>query len=102
MIAVLHVRQADEQGSDIGDQIVCPLPGAPPRGSYLVISHATDEGVPAEIADTHAQLKSMRDTSSSPVIWRSHTQIADLFGDVNGTRKLTPWRQLNFDPLHVS
>lgn len=30
MIAVLHVRQADEQGSDIGDQIVCPLPGAPP------------------------------------------------------------------------
>jgi hypothetical protein len=21
---------------------------------------------------------------------------------VNGTRKLTPWRQLNFDPLHVS
>ena len=81
MIAVLHVRQANEQGSDIGDQIVAHYRKLLPRGSYLAISHATDEGVPAEITDTLAQLKSMYDTSSSPVIWRSHTQIADLFGD---------------------
>ena len=81
MIAVLHIRQANEQGSDIGDQIVAHYRELLPRGSYLAISHATDEGVPAEITDTLAQLKSMYDTSSSPVIWRSHTQIADLFGD---------------------
>jgi hypothetical protein len=29
-------------------------------------------------------------------------EVARAFLLVNGTRKLTPWRQLNFDPLHVS
>jgi S-adenosyl methyltransferase len=81
MIAVLHMRQQDEHGRDIGDQIVAHYRELLPRGSYLAISHITDEGVPADIADKLAQLKTMYDTSSSPVIWRSHTQIADLLGN---------------------
>lgn len=81
MIAVLHVRQQNEQGQDIGDQIVAHYRKLLPSGSYLAISHITDEGVPADITDKLAQLKSMYDTSSSPVIWRSHAQIAGLFGD---------------------
>lgn len=81
MIAVLHVRQPDEEGRDIGDQIVAHYRELLPRSSYLAISHATDEGVPADIAATLARVKSMYDTSSSPVNWRSHTQIANLFGN---------------------
>lgn len=81
MIAVLHVRQPDEHGRDIGDQIAAHYRQLLPRGSYLAISHATDEGIPADIAKQLAQLKSMYDASSSSVIWRSHTQIAELFGN---------------------
>jgi hypothetical protein len=46
---------------------------------------------------------------SLPVIDTLEPSVAILIGAVafgehlvNGTRKLTPWRQLNFDPLHVS
>lgn len=81
MIAVLHVQQQDEQGSDIGDQIVAQYRELLPHGSYLAISHLTNDGVPPDIADQLVQLKSMYDSSSSPVMWRTHQQIADLFGD---------------------
>lgn len=81
MIAVLHVQQQDEQGSDIGDQIVAHYRELLPRGSYLAISHATDDGVPPDVADQLAQLKSKYDSSTSPLIFRTRRQIADLFGD---------------------
>lgn len=81
MIAVLHVQQQDEQGNDIGDQIVAQYRALLPHGSYLTISHATIDGVPPDVADQLARLKSMYDSASSPVIWRTHQQIADLFGD---------------------
>jgi hypothetical protein len=81
MIAVLHVRQRDQRGDDIGAEIVARFRELLPRGSYLAISHITDEGVPADIADRLVQLKIMYDTAGSPVIWRTRGQIAELFGD---------------------
>lgn len=81
MIAVLHVQQKDEHGNDMGDEIVRHYRDLLPPGSYLAISHATDDGVPADIADSLAQLKLLYDSASSPVIWRSHRQITDLFGN---------------------
>jgi hypothetical protein len=81
MIAVLHVQQRDEHGHDIGDKIVAHYRGLLPRGSYLAISHATNDGVFPDIADNLAQLKSLYDSAGSPVIWRSYHQIAELFGD---------------------
>jgi hypothetical protein len=81
LIAVLHVQQPDADGADIGQHAVARYRELLPSGSYLAISHITDEGVPPDVAPKLVDLKKMYDTSSSPVIWRSHTQIHDLFGD---------------------
>ena len=50
-------------------------------GSYLAVSHITDEGVPRDVAPKLVELKKMYDTRSSPVIWRSHAEIRELLGD---------------------
>jgi hypothetical protein len=81
MIAVLHVQQRDETGRDMGADVVAQYRHLLPSGSYLAISHATDEGVPADVATKLAEVKQMYDTYSSPVILRTHQQIANLFGD---------------------
>ncbi|HEX3592434.1 MAG TPA: SAM-dependent methyltransferase [Pseudonocardiaceae bacterium] len=81
MIAVLHVRQSDEHGRDIGDDLVGRYRNLLPSGSYLAISHATAEGVPTAIAGQMVELKALYDSSSSPVLWRTHQEIATLFGD---------------------
>lgn len=81
MIAVLHVQQLDHHGRDIGDQITAHYRQLLPPGSYLAISHGTDEGVPQHMADKLANLKAMYDASSSPVIWRTRPQLAALFDD---------------------
>lgn len=81
MIAVLHVQQHDQRGVDIGDQIVAQYRDLLPSGSYLAISHITDDGVPMHTRRKLVRLKEMYDASSSPVIWRTQQQIFDLFGD---------------------
>lgn len=81
MIAVLHVQQRDQHDQDIGEQITAIYRDLLPAGSYLAISHITNENVPDSMKEQLTELKKMYDTSSSPVIWRSHQQISDLFGD---------------------
>lgn len=81
MIAVLHVQQLDEHGRDLGPDVVARYRELLPGGSYLAISHATNEGVPPAIAAQMVELKALYDSSSSPVIWRTHQEIAGLFGD---------------------
>lgn len=81
MIAVLHVQQPDEQGRDMGAEVVARYRELLPSGSYLAISHGTDEGVPPAVAAQMAEMKALYDSSSSPVIWRTHEEIAALFGD---------------------
>jgi hypothetical protein len=82
LIAVLHVQQppADGNGDDLGPSVVAQYRDLLPPQSYLAISHLTDEGVPPEFDEKLVQLKKMYDKSSSPVIWRSHDDIAKLFG----------------------
>jgi hypothetical protein len=81
VIAVLHVQQPDADGVDVGPRAIARYRELLPAGSYLAISHITDDGVPEEVGERLVELKQMYDTSSSPVIWRSHDQIRDLFGD---------------------
>jgi hypothetical protein len=81
LIAVLHIQQPDADGVDIGPLAVARYRELLPPGSYMGISHITDEGVPADVAEKLVELKQMYDTSSSPVIWRSQAEIRDLFGD---------------------
>lgn len=82
MIALLHVKQADEHGNDIGEQIVATYRDLLPRGSYLVISHVTMDGVPPESAAQLTQLRQLYAASgSSQSTFRTRQQVLDLFGD---------------------
>jgi hypothetical protein len=81
LIAVLHVQQPDADGVDVGPRAVARYRELLPSGSYLAVSHITDEGVPTEVGEKLIELKRMYDTSSSPVIWRSHQEINDLLGN---------------------
>jgi hypothetical protein len=84
LIAVLHFQQQPAEGSatseDLGPSLVARYRELLPQGSYLAISHATDDGVPPEFAEMLAELKKLYDSSSSPVGWRTRGEIAELFG----------------------
>jgi hypothetical protein len=81
LIAVLHVHQPGEDGvTDIGAESVARFRELLPPGSYLAISHTTDDGVPPELKDQLAELKRMYDaTSTSKLKWRTTAEIAALF-----------------------
>jgi hypothetical protein len=81
MIAVLHLRQLDGSGIDIGPQVVARYRELLSTGSYLAISHATKEGVPDEVKATLAGVGKMYGTHGSPTIWRTRREVADLFGE---------------------
>jgi O-methyltransferase involved in polyketide biosynthesis len=76
LIAILHVHQPDDNGNDIGAEAVARLRELLPTGSFVAISHITDEGVPEELGGKLTDLKRMYDeSSSSNVIWRPHADI---------------------------
>jgi hypothetical protein len=81
LVAVLHVQQPGADGTDVGPAAVARYRQLVAPGSYLAISHITSEGVPAELDEKLVELKKMYDNRSSPVIWRTHDEIRDLFGD---------------------
>jgi hypothetical protein len=57
--------RSDETGQDIGDDIVAQYRHLLPAGSYLTISHVTDEGVPDDAATRMVEVKQLYDSSSS-------------------------------------
>jgi hypothetical protein len=82
LIAVLHVYQPGPGNEDLGVASVARLRDLMVPGSYLALSHITDEGVPPAVGDSLVELKQLYDSSSSSdVIWRSHDEIRGLFGD---------------------
>jgi hypothetical protein len=82
LIAVLHVQQPGPDGTDVGPRSVAALREMLPVGSYMAISHVTDEGVAPGVDDKLDEVKKMYDASSaSNVIWRTRADIATLLGD---------------------
>jgi O-methyltransferase involved in polyketide biosynthesis len=82
LVAVLHFEQPGPDGKDIGAQVVAEYRDKLPAGSYLAISHVTDDGVPDNMVPRMADLKRMYDSSSaSNLMYRFRPEIADLFGD---------------------
>lgn len=82
LIAVLHVQQPDQSGKDVGPDAVARLRALPTGGSYLAISHATDDGVPPDLARGLADIKGLYDASSSSnVVWRTRKDVEGLLGD---------------------
>ncbi|WP_236795142.1 SAM-dependent methyltransferase [Amycolatopsis sp. GM8] len=81
LVAVLHIQQPGRDGTDVGPQAVARYRELLKSGSYLVISHLTDEGVPPELDQKLVELKALYDASSNPVVWRKQGEIAALLGD---------------------
>lgn len=81
IIAVLHVQQPGPDGTDIGPYAVSRYRELLSPGSYLAISHVTDDGVPDTFKADLRDIKRMYDGVDSPVVWRSREQIRALFGD---------------------
>jgi hypothetical protein len=81
LVAVLHVQQIGPDGTDIGSAAVARYRQLVAPGSYLAISHATTDGVPAELAASLNEVKKLYDSRSSPLIWRTHDEVRTLFGD---------------------
>ena len=73
LIAVLHLRQSDARGVDVGPRAVARYRELSSPGSYLAISHLTDEGVP-----NRAKLVGFGELAA---VWRSKPEIEELFGD---------------------
>lgn len=79
--SVLHVRQPGPDGADVGARSLARLRELLAPGSFLVLSHLTDDGVPEHSRGQLAALKKLYDTQSSPLILRSRTEVGALFGD---------------------
>jgi len=94
MVAVLHVQQRDADGAEIGPQAVARYRELMSAGSYLVISHGTDDGVAPGLPEQLAAMKQMYDSSSSPVIWRTREESRGLFGDFELLEPGMTWTQV--------
>jgi S-adenosyl methyltransferase len=82
MAAVLHVHQPGPGGDDVGAESVARFRDLVPNGSYLAISHITNEGIPPEFVPKIMDLKHLYDEMcSSDVIWRTRWEIDALLGD---------------------
>jgi hypothetical protein len=82
MFAVLHVIKPAPDASDIGARSVARYRELLPVGSYLGVSHITDDGVPADLAPRLFELKQLCDSwCASKVYCRSRTAIEALLGD---------------------
>lgn len=94
IIAVLHVQQLDRGSIDVGPQAVARYRALLPAGSYLALSHATDDGVPDDFKRQLAEVKKLYDAHSSPVIWRSRDEVAALFGNFELVQPGITWTPL--------
>jgi S-adenosyl methyltransferase len=82
LLSVLHILRPAEGGTDLGTESVARLRKLVPSGSYLALSHVTDEGVPPEIAPKLVELKHLCDDWLITSMWcRSQAAIKALFGD---------------------
>jgi hypothetical protein len=101
LVAVLHFRQLRD-GEDLGPQSVARLRELLPSGSYLVLSHTTDEGVPPALYQNLVDLDRMYRSSANPVHWRPQQDIRALFGDFEllepGMTWTTLWHPENISP----
>jgi S-adenosyl methyltransferase len=87
LIAVLHIQQLDSTGKDIGPSSVARLRDLLPSGSYVAMSHVSnDTTTPAERA-TLEGLRRVYAGTGNDVTWRSRKEIESMLGSY---RLLTP------------
>jgi hypothetical protein len=81
MVAVLHLRQLDAGGVDVGPRAVARYRELLSGGSYLALSHATKDGVPDHVRAGLGGVSRAYRAQRSPATWRTRAEIAGLFGD---------------------
>jgi hypothetical protein len=93
LVAVLHFKQL-HKGVDLGPAAVAQLREMLPRGSYLVLSHTTYEGVPQPLYENLMDLDEMYKSTANPVNWRPQQEIRDMFGDLELIEPGITWSPL--------
>ncbi|MFD2479937.1 SAM-dependent methyltransferase [Amycolatopsis albidoflavus] len=85
LISVLHFGQppAPDSGGteDLGPGSVAAYRDLLAPGSYLALSHVTDEGVPPHCEQLLADAKERYANAGTDLIYRSRAEITELFGD---------------------
>lgn len=82
MVAVLHFFHAGPDGREVGAESVARYRELLAPGSYLAISHLTDDGVPDEMVPHLAESKRVYASSvNNQLLFRSRPEIDALFGD---------------------
>jgi hypothetical protein len=94
MIAVLHVRQPGPDGTDVGPAAVERYREFLPDGSYLALSHLSDDGVPSRTQQDLAEISRMYEDSGNPVVLRTRREIRELFGDFTLLQPGLTWTPL--------
>lgn len=82
LIAVLHVGQPGPDGTDLSPRAVARYRELMPAGSYLAISHSTDDGLPEDVKKGQDEFYRLSNTGfRNGVIFRSRKEIEALLGD---------------------
>ena len=80
LVAMLHFVTNDEAAYDLVHRVIAALPS----GSFLVLSHATTEGVPLELCN---RLEQLYKGTTDPVIMRPRAAVERFF---NGLELMEP------------
>lgn len=94
IIAVLHLRQPGDDGDDVAAGVLARYRELLPTGSYLAISHATTENVPAEVRSSLSGTGQLYGTHTRTVLGRSHREISEFFGDFELVAPGVTWAPL--------
>lgn len=82
ILSTLHEWQPEPDGSDLAAQSVAQHRIRLPFGSYLAVSHVTNEDIPWEIAPKLVELKHQCDDWLNTKVWcRPRSAIEALLGD---------------------
>lgn len=101
-VAVLDLRQPDARGAgDLGPTVLARYRELLPPESFLALSHATVDGVPAALASKLTEVARLSAATGAAVVHRGQREIAALFGDFEllspGLTWTSLWRPEN-DP----
>lgn len=81
LIAVLHVAQPGPDGTDIASSAVARYRRLLPSGSYLAVSHMTNDGIPDSLQASLKQLDEMFSDSGNSSSHRTRAEIEEFMGD---------------------
>jgi hypothetical protein len=92
MFSVLHMLRPDPSGVDPAAQLMARYRDLIPPGSYLGVSHITDDQVPPELTSKMGMLKKLCDEwCNTKTYCRSHDAINALLGDFDPVQPGMGW-----------